>query len=118
MSSLSTIHMRDLQLLAADPGLSQLTEYILWHPLWQINGAVVLMDLDLANILIKQSSHIGNSSHNIVCLYLMLLSNLQAEELSTSHYLLLLPLFTPLTTLPGLSRVGRPSLMPGATLPG
>jgi len=70
---------RDAQLLARDPDLFQDLEHIRRHAFGQIDEAVIVADIDAADVLAVQTRFVGNGADDVAGFYAMRMSDFDAE---------------------------------------
>src|SRR5690606_36624074 len=71
----------DAQLLAGDPDLLQVFEHLARHPLGQVHEAVVLADVDAADVAAFQVGLVGDRADDIGRLHAVHVADLDPERL-------------------------------------
>ena len=69
----------DVQLLIANPDFLQVIENVFWHSQRQIDEAVVVPDIDMADVFGIDTRFVSDGSDNVARLHFMIVSYLDAE---------------------------------------
>ena len=84
ISSLLATEARQSQTLSTNTNLLQRSQQIAAHPFRKVNGAVVLMYLDAADVLTVEDRFVADGTHQIARFHTVRTSYLSAKSLQAS----------------------------------